>query len=129
SKLSISLPMALLIAASTRSLGIFTFLAFWKQRRRAALVFWSGPPDFTARAISFPIRVNCFAILSHLANMVALRTSKIRPITFKKLVWIANLHKLFLHHCSDGVYDFFHIGFTEIIPITGICRPVCFGRK
>src|SRR5262245_23303955 len=72
--------MARLIAASTRSLGMFTLLAFWKQRRRAALVLGSGPPAFTAIAISLPMRVNCLAIRSQRANIEALRTSKILPI-------------------------------------------------
>jgi hypothetical protein len=39
-----------------------------------------GPPDFTAMAMSRPIRVNAFAIRSHRLNMVALRVSKIRPM-------------------------------------------------
>lgn len=46
------------------------------------LVAGSGPPAFTAIIISLPILVNCLAILSQRANMVALRTSKIRPIVF-----------------------------------------------
>src|SRR5882757_3493299 len=68
------------MAASTRSFGMLTLLAFWKQRRRAGLVAVSGPPTFTAMAISFPMRVNCLAIRSQRANMVCLRTSKMRPI-------------------------------------------------
>src|SRR4051812_12468620 len=75
-----SLPIALLIAASTRSFGMFTLLAFWKQRLNAALVPGSGPPAFTAMAISLPIRVNCLAILSQRANIEAFLTSKILPI-------------------------------------------------
>jgi hypothetical protein len=44
------------------------------------LVLGSGPPAFTAMAISFPTRVNCFAIRSHLANIVDFLTSNMRPI-------------------------------------------------
>jgi hypothetical protein len=72
--------MARLMAASTRSFGMPTLLAFWKHLRKAAFDPGSGPPAFTAIAISFPIRVNCFAIRSHLANIEALRTSNILPI-------------------------------------------------
>ncbi|HWC53010.1 MAG TPA: hypothetical protein VG676_05460, partial [Chitinophagaceae bacterium] len=54
--------------------------AFWKQRRKAGFVEGSGPPLLTAMAISFPIRVNCLAIRSHRANIVAFRTSKILPM-------------------------------------------------
>src|SRR5690348_10486823 len=55
------------------------------QRRKAELVLGSGPPAFTAMAISFPIRVNCFAILSQRANMVAFLTSNMRPIIKLKI--------------------------------------------
>src|SRR5579862_7612371 len=59
---------------------MLTLLAFWKQRRKAGLELGSGPPVFTAIAISFPMRVNCLAILSQRANMVCFLTSKILPI-------------------------------------------------
>src|SRR5215510_10363144 len=74
---------------------MFTLLAFWKQRRRAALVEGSGPPAFTAIAISFPIRENCLAIRSQRANMVDLRTSKILPIYLFMIY-----SSLFLVSCS-----------------------------
>src|SRR5205085_7258961 len=57
-----------------------TPFAFAKHLRNAGLVAGSGPPAFTAMAISFPIRVNCFAMRSQRANMVDLRTSNILPI-------------------------------------------------
>src|SRR3954468_13631227 len=59
---------------------MFTAFAFCIQRRRAGLVLGSGPPAFTAMAISFPTRVNCFAIRSHRANIVDFLTSNMRPI-------------------------------------------------
>src|SRR5580693_10864 len=87
-----SLPVARLIAASTLSFGILTLLAFWKQRRRAGLVAGSGPPVFTAMAISFPMRVNCLAIRSHRANMVCFLTSNMRPIvSFLYWYWGAKI--------------------------------------
>src|SRR4030095_3731811 len=76
-----SFPCALLIAASTRSFGMFTLLAFAKQRRKAGLVLGSGPPALTAIEISFPIRLNCLAIRSQRANMVDFLTSNILPMT------------------------------------------------
>ena len=42
--------------------------------------FSDGPPVFTAIAISLPMRVKFFAILSQRANMALLRTSNILPI-------------------------------------------------
>src|ERR1700749_663144 len=80
-----SLPWARLMAASTRSLGMLTLLAFSMQRRRAGLVAGSGPPALTAMAISFPIRENCFAIRSQRANIVDFLTSKMRPIIISLL--------------------------------------------
>src|SRR6185437_7061039 len=71
------------MAASTRSLGMLTLLAFSWQRRRAGLVAGSGPPALTAMAISLPIRENCLAIRSHRANIVDFLTSNMRPIDAK----------------------------------------------
>src|SRR5277367_2832385 len=68
------------MAASTRSFGMLTLLAFSMQRRRAGLVAGSGPPALTAMAISFPIRENCLAIRSQRANIVDFLTSNMRPI-------------------------------------------------
>src|SRR2546423_4961862 len=81
------------MAASTRSLGMLTLFAFCMQRRRAGLVLGSGPPAFTAMAISFPMRVNCFAMRSQRANMVDFRTSNMRPIIF-----IQRFMYLFVHY-------------------------------
>src|SRR5262249_36594457 len=53
--------------------------AFCSARRSMGLLWGSGPPDFTAMAISRLMRVNAFAILFQRANIVALRVSKIRP--------------------------------------------------
>src|SRR5690606_24023059 len=75
-----SRPCARLMAASILSFGMFTLFAFWRTRRSAGLLSGSGPPAFTAMTMSFPMRANCFAMRSHRANMVALRTSKMRPI-------------------------------------------------
>jgi hypothetical protein len=58
------------------------------HRRNAGFVAGSGPPAFTAITISFPIRVNCFAILSHRANIVAFLTSKILPIQAIQFVFL-----------------------------------------
>ena len=77
---STSLPDARLIAASTLSFGMLTARAFWSTRRRAGLECGSVPPVFTATAISLLMRVNAFAMRSQRANIVCLRTSKMRPI-------------------------------------------------
>src|SRR6185369_4409122 len=68
------------MAFSILSLGMFAARAFWIMRRSAGLLSGLGPPDFTAMAMSFPMRVKAFAILSHRLNMVALRVSKMRPM-------------------------------------------------
>src|SRR5262252_940052 len=68
------------MAFSILSLGMFAARAFWIMRRRAGLLSGLGPPAFTAMAMSLPMRVNAFAILSHRLNMVALRVSKMRPM-------------------------------------------------
>src|SRR6476661_6779639 len=68
------------MALSILSLGMFAARAFWITRRRAGLVSGLGPPDFTAIARSFPMRVKAFAILSHRLNMVAFLVSKILPM-------------------------------------------------
>ena len=59
---------------------MFAARAFWIARRSAGLVSGLGPPAFTAMAMSLPMRVNAFAILSQRANIVALRVSKMRPM-------------------------------------------------
>ena len=68
------------MAFSILSLGMFAARAFWITRRSVGLVSGLGPPAFTAMAMSFPIRVKAFAILSHRLNIVALRVSKMRPM-------------------------------------------------
>src|SRR5688572_3535992 len=68
------------MAFSILSLGMLAARAFWITRRRVGLVSGLGPPDFTAMARSFPMRVKAFAILSHRLNIVAFRVSKIRPM-------------------------------------------------
>ena len=54
--------------------------AFCMQRRRAGLESGSGPPAFTAKAMSFPILENVLAILSQRANLDAFLYSNARPI-------------------------------------------------
>ena len=73
-------PAARLIAASTLSLGMLTARAFWMIRRSVGLAAGSGPPDLTAMVMSFAMRANCFAMRFHRANIVCLRTSKMRPM-------------------------------------------------
>src|SRR5579862_4741495 len=59
---------------------MFTARAFWITRRSVGLEAGSAPPDFTAMVMSFAMRANCFAMRFHRANIVALRTSKMRPM-------------------------------------------------
>src|SRR5262245_30435463 len=61
---------------------MFTARAFWIARRSAGLASGLVPPVRTAIAISLPMRWNCFAMRSQRANMVCLRTSKMRPMRF-----------------------------------------------
>src|SRR5262245_31791092 len=68
------------MAASTRSFGMFTARAFWITRRSVGFEAGSGPPDFTDIVMSLAMRANCFAMRFHRANIVCLRTSKIRPM-------------------------------------------------
>src|SRR5688572_1166840 len=68
------------MAFSILSLGMFAARAFWITRRSAGLVSGLGPPDFTAMARSFPMRVKALAMRSHRLNMVAFLVSKIRPM-------------------------------------------------
>src|SRR5581483_11017438 len=49
-------------------------------RRRPGFDAGSEPPDFTAMVMSLAMRANCFAMRFQRANMVCLRTSKMRPI-------------------------------------------------
>src|SRR6185503_12468982 len=55
--------------------------AFWMMRRSAGLLSGFGPLAFTAIEISLPMRANAFDILSQRANIVALRVSKMRPMS------------------------------------------------
>src|SRR5579863_8636591 len=59
---------------------MLTARAFWMIRRSAGLEAGSGPPDLTAMVMSFAMRANCFAMRFHRANIVCLRTSKMRPM-------------------------------------------------
>src|SRR5690242_4901361 len=59
---------------------MLTARAFWITRRSVGLDEGSGPPDFTAMVISLAMRANCFAMRFQRANIVALRTSKMRPM-------------------------------------------------
>src|SRR4051794_12626408 len=68
------------MAFSILSLGMLAARAFWTTRRRAGLLSGLGPPALTAMAMSLPMRVKAFAILSHRLNMVAFLVSKIRPM-------------------------------------------------
>src|SRR5579862_5555058 len=68
------------MAASTRSLGMLTARAFWMTRRSIGLEAGSVPPDLTAMVMSFAMRANCFAMRFQRANIVCLRTSKMRPM-------------------------------------------------
>src|SRR5579871_702795 len=49
-------------------------------RRSTGLEAGSAPPDLTAMVMSLAIRANCFAMRFHRANIVCLRTSKMRPM-------------------------------------------------
>src|SRR4051794_39377462 len=69
------------MAFSILSLGMFAARAFWIMRRSIGLLSGLGPPAFTAIAMSLPMRVKAFAMRSHRLNIVALRVSKIRPMT------------------------------------------------
>src|SRR5688572_18322639 len=68
------------MAASTLSLGMLRLRLFCTARRSAGLEFGSGPPALTAMLMSLAMRANCLAMRSQRANIVCLRTSKMRPI-------------------------------------------------
>src|SRR5688572_1971959 len=68
------------MAASTLSFGMLTAREFCTARRSAGLELTSPPPDLTAMLMSLEMRANCLAMRSQRANIVCLRTSKIRPI-------------------------------------------------
>src|SRR3974390_1838343 len=68
------------MAASILSFGMLTARAFWMVRRNIGLEAGSAPPAFTAMVMSLAMRANCFAMRFHRANIVCLRTSKIRPM-------------------------------------------------
>src|SRR5579863_9655825 len=67
------------MAASILSFGMLTARAFWMVRRSVGLEAGSEPPDFTAMVMSLAMRANCFAMRFQRANIVCLRTSKMRP--------------------------------------------------
>src|SRR5215469_16729859 len=68
------------MAASILSFGMLTARAFWMVRRNIGLEAGSVPPAFTAMVMSLAMRANCFAMRFHRANIVCLRTSKMRPM-------------------------------------------------
>src|ERR1700739_4929679 len=59
---------------------MLTARALWIVRRRVGLDAGSEPPAFTAMVMSLAMRANCFAMRFQRANIVALRTSKMRPM-------------------------------------------------
>src|ERR1043165_4148154 len=63
---------------------------FCTARRRAGLEFGSLPPALTAMLMSLAMRANCFAMRSHRANIVCLRTSNMRPIGARILLDVAH---------------------------------------
>ena len=68
------------MADSILSFGMFTARAFCMARRRLGLAAGSGPPALTAMVMSLAMRANCLAMRFQRANIVALRTSKMRPM-------------------------------------------------
>src|SRR5688572_25802902 len=78
------------MAASTLSLGMLRLRLFCTARRSAGLELGSLPPALTAMLMSFAMRANCFAMRSQRANIVCLRTSKMRPIRARILLDVAN---------------------------------------
>src|SRR5689334_24327355 len=62
---------------------------FCTARRRAGFELGSLPPALTAMLMSFAMRANCFAMRSHRANIVCLRTSNMRPIGARILLDVA----------------------------------------
>src|SRR6185436_12661077 len=79
-RVGLSVAASTLIAASTLSFGMLTAREFCTARRSAGLELTSLPPALTAMLMSFATRANCFAMRSHRANIVCLRTSNMRPI-------------------------------------------------
>src|SRR5215831_6921040 len=69
------------MAASILSFGMLTARAFWMTRRNVGFDAGSEPPALTAMVMSLAMRANCFAMRFQRANIVCLRTSKMRPIT------------------------------------------------
>src|SRR5262249_24194874 len=68
------------MAASILSFGMLTARALWMTRRNVGFAVGSGPPAFTAMVMSLAMRANSFAMRVHRANIVCLRTSKMRPM-------------------------------------------------
>src|SRR6187399_2883231 len=62
---------------------------FCTARRNAGFELGSDPPALTAILMSLEIRANCFAMRSHRANIVCLRTSNMRPIRARILLDVA----------------------------------------
>src|SRR5829696_6683837 len=75
---------------------MFAPRAFCSARRSAALVSGLGPPAFTAIAMSLLMRVKTFAIRFHRANIVALRVSKMRPMSSPAVCAIPLLPRRFI---------------------------------
>src|SRR5438876_5762386 len=59
---------------------MLTARAFWMVRRSVGFDAGSAPPAFTVMVRSLAMRANCFAMRFQRANIVALRTSKMRPM-------------------------------------------------
>ena len=68
------------MAASTRSLGMFTPLAFCMAVRRRELASGLVPPSLTAITISLPMRVKSFDIRSQRFILRPFLNSNARPI-------------------------------------------------
>src|SRR5215510_3180119 len=77
------------MAASTLSFGMLYCRAFCTARRSAGFELTSPPPALTAMLMSFATRANCLAMRSQRANIVCLRTSKMRPIGARILLDVA----------------------------------------
>src|SRR5574344_3109594 len=77
--------MALLIALSILSLGIFSLFAFSIRERRRGLESGSVPPALAAIVISFPNLVNVRAILPQRLNFLSFLKSSALPIISQSL--------------------------------------------
>src|SRR5262245_47161985 len=79
------------MAASTRSLGMLTPLAFCMAARRRRLESGLGPPAFTAITISRPMRVKSFAIWPQRFILRAFRNSNARPMVWYQCVVVGQV--------------------------------------